>query len=74
MAEGEPRATEPSPGPGPTEPPPHVGPPPEIQRRIHRYAYGYLAGAVVLVPWIVYLAVTLPKRQVDVHSSSWPSP
>jgi hypothetical protein len=30
-------------------------------------AWIYAAAAVALMPWIVYLAVTLPKRDLDTH-------
>lgn len=73
MADRETHATEGTPVPSrPTDPghpdhPAHPGRERVIRRRVHRFAYVYAAGAVVLVPWIVYLAATLPKRQIDVH-------
>ena len=30
-------------------------------------AWLYTAAAVILVPWIIYLAETLPRRQFDRH-------
>jgi hypothetical protein len=41
--------------------------PPEARRRARRYGWLYTAAAVVLLPWIVYLAVSLPKRNFDLH-------
>jgi hypothetical protein len=41
--------------------------PPEGQRRARRMAWLYAAAAVAMLPWIVYLAETLPKRQFDRH-------
>jgi hypothetical protein len=38
-----------------------------VRHRAHRMAYLYTAAAVVLLPWIAYLAVTLPKRNLDHH-------
>ena len=38
-----------------------------IRRRARRTALAYMVVAVALVPWTVYLAVSLPKRQVDTH-------
>jgi phosphoglycerol transferase MdoB-like AlkP superfamily enzyme len=48
---------------------PHYGDalPPEAHRRARRYGWLYTAAAVVLMPWIVYLAVSLPKRNFDLH-------
>jgi hypothetical protein len=40
---------------------------PEIRRRARRTAWLYTAAAVVLLPWIGLLAVTLPRRQFDLH-------
>lgn len=37
------------------------------RHRAHRMAWLYTAAAVVLLPWIVYLAVTLPSRNLDRH-------
>jgi hypothetical protein len=39
----------------------------ELRRGARRLAYIYAAAAVLLLPWIVYLAVTLPKRDLDTH-------
>ncbi len=30
-------------------------------------AWAYAAAVLVLLPWIVYLALTLPKRDLDIH-------
>ena len=38
-----------------------------IRRRSRRAALAYLAMGLALIPWTVYLAVTLPKRQIDTH-------
>lgn len=46
---------------------PAGGPAPEAQRRAKRMAWLYTAAAVALVPWIIYLAETLPRRQFDRH-------
>jgi hypothetical protein len=43
------------------------GPPPEVRRRAHWLAWLYAAAAVILLPWIGLLAVTLPRRQFDLH-------
>jgi hypothetical protein len=40
---------------------------PEIKRRARRMAWMYTAAAAVLLPWIGVLAVTLPRRQFDLH-------
>ena len=40
---------------------------PVRRRRARRMAWLYTAAAVVLLPWIIYLAETLPKRQYDRH-------
>jgi hypothetical protein len=37
------------------------------RHRAHRMAWLYTAAAAALLPWIVYLAVTLPKRSLDHH-------
>ena len=37
------------------------------RRRARRMAWLYTAAAVMLLPWIVYLAVTLPRRHFDRH-------
>ncbi len=51
--------------------PPAPGSPHEVlsegRRRARRLAWLYAAAAVVLLPWIGYLAVTLPPRQFDLH-------
>ena len=39
----------------------------EARRRARRYAWLYTAAAAALLPWIVYLAVTLPRRNTDLH-------
>lgn len=39
----------------------------ELRRAARRMAWIYSAAAVALLPWIVYLAVTLPKRDFDRH-------
>lgn len=41
--------------------------PPDAKRRAHIYGWLYAAAAVVLMPWIVYLAVSLPRRNFDLH-------
>ena len=38
-----------------------------IRRRSRRAALAYVLMALALIPWTVYLAVTLPKRQIDTH-------
>jgi len=38
-----------------------------IRQEARRMAWLYAAAAVFLVPWIVFLAVTLPGRDVDRH-------
>jgi len=38
-----------------------------VRRRSRRLAWTFVAAAVLLIPWTVYLAVTLPKRDVDTH-------
>ena len=38
-----------------------------IRRRSRRAALAYLMMGLALIPWTVYLAVTLPKRQIDTH-------
>jgi hypothetical protein len=46
--------------------------PPEAHRRARQYGWIYTAGAIVLLPWIVYLAVTLPRRNLDIHyKAAW---
>ncbi len=51
---------------GPSGSPPRR-PPDGPRRRARRMAWLYTAAAVVLLPWIVYLAVTLPRRNLDLH-------
>ena len=41
--------------------------PPESRRRARRLAWLYMAAGIILLPWIVYLANTLPRRQFDRH-------
>lgn len=41
--------------------------PPESRRRARRLAWLYMAAGIILLPWIVYLADTLPRRQFDRH-------
>lgn len=48
-------------------PNPLQGIPPEGRRRARRLAWLYAAAGVVLLPWIGFLAVTLPRRQFDLH-------
>ena len=36
-------------------------------RRARRLAWLYAGAAVILLPWIGFLAVTLPRRQFDLH-------
>ena len=43
------------------------GQPPSASRRARRLAWLYAGAAVILLPWIGFLAVTLPKRQFDLH-------
>ncbi len=40
---------------------------PDVRKRARRMAWLYTAAAAVLLPWIVFLAVTLPRRQFDLH-------
>jgi hypothetical protein len=40
---------------------------PEVVRRAHRMAWLYTGAAVALLPWIAYLAVALPRRNLDLH-------
>jgi hypothetical protein len=40
---------------------------PSVLHKVRRLAWLYLAAAVVLLPWIVYLALSLPRRSLDVH-------
>ncbi len=46
---------------------PPVGVPPESRRRARLLAWLYTGAAVILLPWIGFLAVTLPRRQFDLH-------
>ncbi|MGA8724598.1 MAG: hypothetical protein WB565_06115 [Acidimicrobiales bacterium] len=39
----------------------------QLRRGARRLAWVYAAAALVLMPWIVYLAITLPKRDLDTH-------
>ena len=38
-----------------------------VKRRARRMAALFALAGVCLVPWIVYLAISLPKRDVDTH-------
>jgi hypothetical protein len=38
-----------------------------IRERARKMAWLYTGAAVVLLPWIVYLAITLPRRDLDRH-------
>lgn len=38
-----------------------------IRRRSRRMALLYAGAALLLIPWTVYLAVTLPRRTIDTH-------
>ncbi|HEX7444597.1 MAG TPA: hypothetical protein VF320_11955 [Acidimicrobiales bacterium] len=38
-----------------------------IRRRSRRAARAYMVMGLALIPWTVYLAVSLPKRQIDTH-------
>ncbi len=38
-----------------------------LRRGERRMAWVYTAAAVALMPWIVYLAISLPKRDLDTH-------
>jgi hypothetical protein len=51
----------------PAPAPAQGGTPPEIRRRARRLAWLYAAAAVLLLPWIIYLAESLPTRQFDRH-------
>jgi hypothetical protein len=45
---------------------------PQVRRQVRRLAWLYLLAALALLPWIVYLAVSLPRRSLDVHyKASW---
>lgn len=39
----------------------------EVRQRARRMAWGYLLAALALIPWTVYLALTLPRRDVTAH-------
>jgi len=39
----------------------------EVRQRARRMAWGYLIAALALIPWTVYLALTLPRRDVTAH-------
>jgi hypothetical protein len=39
----------------------------QLRRGARRLAWVYAAAALALMPWIVYLAITLPKRDLDTH-------
>ncbi len=39
----------------------------EVRTRARRMAWGYLVAALALIPWTVYLAVSLPRRDVATH-------
>ena len=41
--------------------------PQTVARAVTVAAWGLAAGAVLLVPWTVYLALTLPRRAIAVH-------
>jgi lysylphosphatidylglycerol synthetase-like protein (DUF2156 family) len=47
--------------------PPSHPEPPDGSRRARRLAWLYATAALVLLPWIAYLAITLPKRNLDLH-------
>jgi len=38
-----------------------------VRRRARRLAWTYAVAGVLLVPWTIYLAVSLPQRTVDTH-------
>jgi hypothetical protein len=38
-----------------------------VQRRARRMAWVYAAAGFVLIPWTIYLAISLPRRVVDTH-------
>jgi hypothetical protein len=38
-----------------------------VRRRARRMAWVYAVAGVLLIPWTVYLAVSLPRRVVDTH-------
>ncbi len=59
MSERAPQQTD-----GPTE----VGPSPDsVARAVSVAAWALAAGAVLLIPWTAYLAVTLPRHSLAVH-------
>jgi hypothetical protein len=39
----------------------------EFRRRSRRTALAYMVMGVALVPWTVFLALTLPRREIDTH-------
>ena len=39
----------------------------EVRQRARRMAWGYLLAGVALIPWTVYLALTLPRRDITAH-------
>src|ERR1035437_3632756 len=43
---------------------------PEVRRRFRRLAWIYLIVSTGLLPWIVYLALSLPKRNLEHHYRS----
>ena len=43
------------------------GQPAEVRRRARRLAWLYTAAAAGMLPWIAYLAITLPRRDLDHH-------
>jgi hypothetical protein len=45
---------------------------PTVLHKVRRLAWLYMAAAVILLPWIAYLALSLPRRSLDVHyRASW---
>lgn len=38
-----------------------------IRRRSRRAALAYMLMGLALIPWTIYLAVSLPKREIDTH-------
>jgi hypothetical protein len=41
--------------------------PDRVRRRARRTAWIYAAAAALLIPWTIYLSVSLPKRDIDTH-------
>jgi hypothetical protein len=39
----------------------------QTRHRAHRMALAYTVAGVALIPWTVYLAVSLPRREFDTH-------